>query len=74
MKKILIALIGVVVLEACTDHNKPSGVHNDGIQVFDPNGGLADTAFRNESATDTLKMEHRVGTAKRDTFENQPNQ
>jgi hypothetical protein len=44
MKKELTALICLIYLEACTDHNKPSGIHKDGIEVFDSNRGLADTA------------------------------
>lgn len=46
---------------------------NDGMKLGDTNGGLADTAYAGQSATDTSKLENRVDISTRDTFENNPN-
>ena len=73
MKKVLILLISVGFLEACSNNGGQTGVQNDGTKLGDTNGGLADTAFTtNQSATDTSKGEHRVDLSKRDTFQKQP--
>ena len=71
MKKVLSILMSIAVLQACTNNQGESGVQNDGINMVDSNGGLADTSYRtNQSATDTSKGEHRVDLSKRDTFQN----
>jgi hypothetical protein len=73
MKNLVAFLILIILMFSCGE-SQQGGVVNDGIQPIDSNGGLADTAFyKNESATDTSKGEHRVGTSKRDTFDNNPN-
>lgn len=74
MKKLLVVLGSLFILQACSNNGGESGVQNDGIKMVDSNGGLADTPYVHDpSSTDTSKMENRVGTAKRDTFD-QPNQ
>ncbi|HEV7331812.1 MAG TPA: hypothetical protein VGN63_12305 [Flavisolibacter sp.] len=70
MKKALVFIVGFVFLQSCTDnHGGTMDVYNDGISQRDSNGGLADTAYHNESATDTSKLEHRVDISRRDTFD-----
>lgn len=72
MKKLMIVCGCFLMLQACSNNSGESGVVNDGIKIVDSNGGLADTPYTgNEGATDTSKMENRVGTAKRDTFSQQ---
>ena len=73
MKKAAVILAGVFFLAACSNNGGQTGVQNDGMKLGDTNGGLADTMYRNQSATDTSKGEHRVDLSKRDTFENNPN-
>lgn len=74
MKKVFVVLAGFAFLYSCSNNDGQTGVMNDGIQTIDSNGGLADTTYANEGATDTSKMEHRVDISKRDTFENKPHQ
>jgi hypothetical protein len=69
MKKAFIILMSIGFLQACSNNGGQTGVQNDGMKVGDTNGGLADTAYHNQSATDTSKMEHRVDLSKRDTFD-----
>ena len=70
MKKALILLMSIGILQACSNNDGETGSQNDGIQPVDPNGGAADTAWKgNQSGTDTSKGEHRVDISKRDTFE-----
>jgi hypothetical protein len=69
MKKVLILLMSVGTLAACSNNNGQTGVQNDGMKLGDTNGGLADTSYHNQSATDTSKMEHRVDISQRDTFQ-----
>lgn len=66
-------MAGMAFFYACSNNGGQSGVMNDGMKLGDTNGGLADTAYSNQSATDTSKMENRVDLSKRDTFENNPN-
>lgn len=73
MKKVLAILTGVVLITACSNNDGQTGVQQDGMKLGDTNGGLADTGYHNQSATDTSKAEHRVDISKRDTFENNPN-
>ena len=71
MKK-LIAIIGsFLILQSCSNNGGESGAVNDGIKTVDTNGGLADTPYVNQSATDTSKGEDNVGTSKRDTFKHE---
>ena len=74
MKKVLSVLMSIAILQACSNNEGQTGVQQDGMKLGDTNGGLADTSYRNQGATDTSKMEHRVDISKRDTFEKQPNQ
>ncbi len=68
MKKIIIALIGLMTIVACSNNNGESGVQNDGFKgAGDPNGGLNDTLTRNHPATDSATGENRVDTWKRDS-------
>lgn len=69
MKKLLVILGSVLILQACSNNGGESGTVNDGIKIVDSNGGLADTPYtKNQSATDTTKWEGKEGTSKRDTF------
>jgi hypothetical protein len=71
MKKVLILFMSVGILQACSNNGGQTGVQNDGMKLGDTNGGLADTArTTDQSATDTLKGEHRVDISTRDTFKN----
>ena len=70
MKKALIIMMSCVVLAACSNNGGQTGVQNDGMKAGDTNGGLADTSYTNQSATDTTKGEHRVDISERDTFKN----
>lgn len=77
MKKLLLILLSIGALQACTNSNTPPdhvpASENDGIKVLDSNGGLADSAYGpNTAATDTSKMEDRVDLSKRDTFDKNP--
>lgn len=70
MKRVLVLLISIGMLQACSNNGGESGSQNDGIKIVDSNGGAADTAWKgDQSATDTSKLEHRVDLSKRDTFE-----
>lgn len=72
MKKIIVILCSVLILQACSNNGGESGTVNDGIKMVDSNGGLADTPYRkNQSATDSSKWEGKEGTSKRDTFKHQ---
>jgi hypothetical protein len=71
MKKIVIALGSILILQSCSNNGGESGAVNDGIKIVDSNGGLADTPYVNQSGTDTSKGEDRVGTSKRDTFKHE---
>lgn len=74
MKKVLILLISIGALAACSNNNGQTGVQDDGMKLGDTNGGKADTmATRDQSPTDTMQGEHRVDISTRDTFKNQPN-
>ncbi|HEY1022176.1 MAG TPA: hypothetical protein VGE06_07670 [Flavisolibacter sp.] len=73
MRKVFLLLAGIAFLTACSNNDGQTGVMNDGMKVGDTNGGLADTAYSNQSATDTSKLENRVDISTRDTFENNPN-
>lgn len=69
MKRVIVIFGSIFILQACSNNGGESGAVNDGIKVFDSNGGLADTAYKNNpSATDTSKGEDQEGTSKRDTF------
>lgn len=71
MKKGILVLMSIATLIACSNNGGQTGVQNDGTKLGDTNGGLADTAYTNQSATDTAKLEHRVDLSKRDTFQKQ---
>jgi hypothetical protein len=73
MKKVFIFLAGFAFLYSCSNNEGQTGVMNDGIETVDSNGGLADTLYKNQGATDTSKMENRVDISKRDTFQNNGN-
>ena len=71
MKKVLIALMSIAMLHACSNNEGQTGVQNDGMKLGDTNGGRADTLVTtDQSATDTTKGEHRVDISTRDTFKN----
>jgi hypothetical protein len=71
MKKVLIALMSIALLQACSNNEGQTGVQNDGMKLGDTNGGRADTMVTtDQSATDTSKGEHRVDRSTRDTFQN----
>ena len=71
MKKVLIGLMSIAFLQACSNNEGQTGVQNDGMKLGDTNGGRADTAVTtDQSVTDTAKGEHRVDVSKRDTFQN----
>ncbi len=72
MKKLMAILAGTVLLAACSNNGGQTGVQNDGTHPGDTNGGVADTPYHNQGATDTSKMEHRVDISTRDTFKNKP--
>lgn len=73
MKKLLIVAFSLGILQSCSNNGGESGAQNDGFNgAADSNGGLADTTHKkDQSATDTSKMEHRVDLSKRDTFNKQ---
>jgi hypothetical protein len=67
MKKIFIALVGMVTIISCSNNSGESGVQNDGFKgAGDPNGGLSDST-RIDPAIDSAKGEDRVDTWKRDS-------
>ena len=70
MKKILFVALAIAFLQACNNPNPgESGTVNDGMNAVDTNGGLADTGrYQTNPSVDTGKMEDRVDTEKRDTF------
>lgn len=71
MKKVLIALMSIAMLQACSNNEGQTGVQNDGMKLGDTNGPRADTLVTtDQSATDTAKGEHRVDISTRDTFKN----
>jgi len=71
MKKVLIALMSIAMLQACSNNEGQTGVQNDGMKLGDTNGGRADTLVTtDQSTTDTAKGEHRVDISTRDTFKN----
>jgi hypothetical protein len=72
MKKIVIALAGLVIMAACNpshENGGESGTVNDGFEgAGDANGGLAgDTAQHFNPSVDTAIGDNRVDTEKRDT-------
>ena len=73
MKKVFVVMTGFVLLTACSNNGGQTGVQNDGMKLGDTNGGLADTGYSNQSATDTSKGEHRVDISSRDTIKNKAN-
>jgi len=73
MRKVFVLLAGFAFLTACSNNDGQTGVMNDGMKTGDTNGGLADTTYNNQGATDTSQLENRVDLSKRDTFENNPN-
>ncbi|HEV7332657.1 MAG TPA: hypothetical protein VGN63_16580 [Flavisolibacter sp.] len=73
MRKVFVLMAGFAFLTACSNNDGQTGVMQDGMKLGDTNGGLADTAYTNEAATDTSKLENRVDISTRDTFENNPN-
>ena len=69
MKRVIVIFGSLLLLQSCSNNGGESGAVNDGIKAVDSNGGLADTAYKNNpSATDTSKWQDREGTSKRDTF------
>ena len=71
MKKVLIALMSIAMLQACSNTEGQTGVQNDGMKIGDTNGGRADTMVTtDQSGTDTARGEHRVDISTRDTFKN----
>ena len=73
MKKVLVIMMSIAILQACSNNGGQTGVQNDGTKIGDTNQGLADTAYGpDQAATDTSKGEHRVDLSKRDTFKNKP--
>ena len=71
MKKVLILMMGICILQACSNNGGQTGVQNDGMKLGDTNGGLADTMqTTDQSATETSKGEHRVDISERDTSKN----
>ncbi|MDQ3278644.1 MAG: hypothetical protein M3Q06_09975 [Bacteroidota bacterium] len=70
MRKVFALLTGVAFFYACSNNDGQTGVMNDGMKLGDTNGGLADTTYSGQSATDTSKMENRVDVSTRDTFDN----
>ena len=73
MKKTLMIVLSLALLEACSNSNNQPANQNDGLSTLDSNGGLADTTYGAGAATtDTSKMEDRVDLSKRDTFDNNP--
>ncbi|HYO22519.1 MAG TPA: hypothetical protein VER36_08940 [Flavisolibacter sp.] len=71
MKKAVILLMSIAILQACSNNGGQTGVQNDGMKLGDTNGGRADTAVTtDQSGTDTAKGEHRVDISTRDTFKN----
>lgn len=73
MRMVFFLLAALALLTACSNNEGQTGVMNDGMKVGDTNGGLADTSYSNQSATDTAKLENRVDISTRDTFDNNPN-
>ncbi|NTS40059.1 MAG: hypothetical protein EOO14_03805 [Chitinophagaceae bacterium] len=67
MRKVFLLLGGFVFLTACSNNGGESGVVNDGMKMGDTNGGLADTPYTNQGATDTSQLENRVDISTRDT-------
>jgi hypothetical protein len=61
----------MIIIYSCGPSSTQSGVDNDGMKTVDSNGGLADTAYQNQSATDTSKGEDRVDISTRDTIKKQ---
>lgn len=74
MKKILMVLVSIALLQACNpSNNNPgeSGTVNDGFDgAGDVNGGLPDTANTASPSIDTaLKGDQRVDTEQRDSIQ-----
>ena len=62
-------MMSFMLLQACDNPSKQTGVDNDGMKLGDTSGGKADTPQKgNQSATDTPQGEHRVDISNRDTF------
>jgi hypothetical protein len=70
MRKVFVLMAGFAFLYACSNNDGQTGVMNDGMKLGDTNGGLADTAYSNQGATDSSQLENRVDLSKRDTFRN----
>ncbi|HVG12872.1 MAG TPA: hypothetical protein VM843_07700 [Flavisolibacter sp.] len=74
MKKILMVLISIALLQACNPSNKnpgESGTVNDGFDgAGDANGGLPDTMKTASPSIDTaMKGDQRVDTQQRDSLQ-----
>jgi hypothetical protein len=67
MRKVFVLIAGFAFLTACSNNGGQSGVMNDGMKLGDTNGGLADTSYSNQGATDTSQLENRVDISTRDT-------
>jgi hypothetical protein len=66
MKKIIIILAGVCIIQACGNDHGETGAINDGIKTVDSNGALQDTApMQAHPSTDTAMGEDRVDIQQR---------
>lgn len=66
MKRILVVMISLVILQSCSNNGGESGTVNDGYNgISDPNGGLPDTG-QGRLANDSSRI--RVDTEKRDSL------
>lgn len=72
MKKILMILSSVLILQACSNNGGESGAVDDGFKgAGDSNGGLSDTGSKQfNPSVDTTVGENRVDTWKRDSSQN----
>jgi hypothetical protein len=68
MKKILMILSSVLILQACSNNGGEGGAVDDGMkEVGDTNGGLPDTSGPVDPSKDTSIDDDRVDTQKRDS-------
>ena len=70
MKKVMMALAGLVVMAACnpsSDNPGESGTVDDGIKAVDQNGALSDTTKNFDPSVDTALADDRVDTEMRDS-------
>ena len=76
MKKLLIAALGFVMLQACENSSgEGQGTIDDGMNNMDTNGALNDgPGPLTDSTGDSIENHTRTDIQQRDTFKNNPSQ